>query len=302
MENMVNTLAPIVLFVYNRLEHTKKTIEYLKMNDLAHQSILYIYSDAPKKENQIEKVKAIRDYIHTVNGFKNIVIVEADKNKGLANSIISGVTEIIHKYGKVIVLEDDLLTTPCFIKYMNEALTFYDDNKKIWSITGYQYPFDVPKKYRHSVYLSYRGSSWSWATWEDRWLTVDWSVADYSSYRYNPFKIAHFCKGGTDLDKMLRNQMKGVIDSWAIRWCYSQSKQKKYTIYPCKAIVTNNGTDGTGTHFSTNSDRYKSELAMDYKYEFTHELEVNHKIMHRYRKIVNCSILRRIKRLWKGER
>ncbi len=291
-------LAPIVLFVYNRPAHIQSTIEALQKNELAGASELFIYSDAPKDEGQVQKVAAVRKYINKIKGFKSVLVVEAEKNKGLANSIISGVSEIIDKYGKVIVLEDDLLTAPCFLRYMNEALDFYADNKEIWSVTGYQYPFNVPVNYIKSVYLSYRGSSWSWATWKDRWITVDWSVSDYFNYRFNPKKIAHFCKGGTDLDKLLRNQMKGVIDSWAIRWCYSQSLQNKYTIYPCKAIVTNNGTDGTGTHFLITTDRYKSELVSDFQYEFTHDLIINPDIMCSYRRIVNRSIIRRVKRIF----
>lgn len=289
--------APIVLFVYNRLEHTKKTVEHLKNNELAKDSDLFVYSDAEKNSEQREKVRAVRDYIHTVTGFKSVTIIEAAENRGLARSIISGVSDVLAKYGRVIVLEDDLLTAPCFLKYMNDALTFYEDEKRIWSITGYQYPFEMPKNYKESVYLSYRGSSWSWATWEDRWETIDWDVKDYHNYKHNLKKIAHFCKGGTDLDKLLRNQMKGQIDSWAIRWCYSQSLQNRYTVYPCQSLVSNNGTDGSGTHFSEASNRYQSKMVMDFNYSFSHSLKIDKAIMHRYRKIVNRSIIRRIKRL-----
>ncbi|MEH7440207.1 glycosyltransferase [Neobacillus drentensis] len=289
--------APVVLFVYNRPNHTAKTIEHLKNNNLADKTDLFIFSDAAKSDKQTDKVKLVREYIGTISGFKSVTICEAEKNRGLAKSIISGVSDVLNKYGVVIVLEDDIITAPCFLEYMNSALTFYKDDKEIWSITGYNYPFEIPNSYKETVYLSYRASSWSWATWKDRWDTVDWDIKDYAAYRWNPIKIAQFCKGGTDLDKMLRNQMKGLIDSWAIRWCYNQSFQKKYTIYPCSAIATNIGTDGTGTHFSENSSRYNSRLDENYKYEFKHHLQIDPEIMRRYRKIVNRSIIRRIKRI-----
>lgn len=294
---MSEQYAPIILFVYNRVEHTKRTIEYLKKNNLAENSELFIYSDAAKNKQQRENVQLVRQYIHTITGFKKIEIIEAENNKGLACSIIDGVSTIIDKYGKVIVLEDDLLTSPCFLQYMNDALSFYAEEKRVWSITGYQYPFNMPNDYKESVYLSYRGSSWSWGTWKDRWETVDWDVSDFDKYRHNLCRIAHFCKGGTDLDKLIREQMCGNIDSWAIRWCYSQSFQNKYTVYPCKSLIENSGTDGTGTHFSQVSNRFQTKMVSSYDYNFSHMLKINSVIMHRYRKIVNRSIIRKIKGL-----
>ncbi len=123
-------LAPIVLFVYNRLSHTKQTVESLQKNYLADQSELFIFSDGPKNELDRQKVENVRKYLNSINGFKNIVIKESQENKGLANSVISGVSEIISKYGKIIVMEDDLVSAPGFLKFMNEALEFYKDNSK----------------------------------------------------------------------------------------------------------------------------------------------------------------------------
>ena len=211
--------------------------------------------------------------------------------------MITGVTEIINEKGKVIVVEDDLITSPQFLTFMNDALDFYEDEKKIWSISGYQFPFELPETYTKSVYAAYRSSSWGWATWKDRWETIDWEVKDYSSYKYNPLRIAKFCKGGTDLDKMLRYQMQGKIDSWAIRWCYNQCKQDKYTIYPVKSLVNNIGTDGRGTHCDPTSVRFRQTLATSFKYEFEHNLPADREVMKKYRKIVNRSVLRKIKNI-----
>ena len=294
---MKRELAPVIMFVYNRLDSVEQTIENLKRNELAEQAELFIFSDAAKKESQVENVSLVRNYIHKIDGFKSVHIIEAEKNKGLAKLVITGVTEIINEKGKVIVVEDDLITSPQFLTFMNDALDFYEDEKKIWSISGYQFPFELPETYTKSVYAAYRSSSWGWATWKDRWETIDWEVKDYSSYKYNPLRIAKFCKGGTDLDKMLRYQMQGKIDSWAIRWCYNQCKQDKYTIYPVKSLVNNIGTDGRGTHCDPTSVRFRQTLATSFKYEFEHNLPADREVMKKYRKIVNRSVLRKIKNI-----
>lgn len=294
---MKRELAPVVMFVYNRLDSVEQTIRNLKRNELANQTELFVFSDAAKKESQVENVSLVRNHIHKIDGFKSVHIIEAKKNKGLAKSVITGVTEIINEKGKVIVVEDDLITAPQFLTFMNDALDFYEDEKKIWSISGYQFPFELPETYMKSVYVAYRSSSWGWATWKDRWETIDWEVRDYSSYKYNPIRIAKFCKGGTDLDKMLRYQMQGKIDSWAIRWCYNQCKQDKYTIYPVKSLVNNIGTDGRGTHCDPTSVRFRQTLATSFKYEFENNLPVDREVMKRYRKVVNRSVIRKIKNI-----
>ena len=151
---MKRELAPVVMFVYNRLDSVEQTIENLKRNELAEQTELFIFSDAAKKESQVENVGLVRNYIHKIDGFKSVHIIEAEKNKGLAKSVITGVTEIINEKGKVIVVEDDLITAPQFLTFMNDALDFYEDEKKIWSISGYQFPFELPETYTKSVYVA----------------------------------------------------------------------------------------------------------------------------------------------------
>lgn len=243
--------APIVIFVYNRLDHTRQTIDALAKNALAKKSDLFIYSDAAKSENGAAKVQETRQYIDAITNqmlFKSVTIIKAEKNRGLANSVIHGVTEIINKYGKVIVVEDDLITTPDFLSYMNKAIDFYEDDQTIWSISGYSFKMKIPKSYHHDIFYSYRASSWGYATWADRWNTVDWDVKDYSDFKTNRVKRKQMNRGGRDMARMLDSQMEGRIDSWAIRWCYEQSKQNKFTIYPVHSRVKNIGLDGSGTH------------------------------------------------------
>ena len=253
----MKNLAPIVLFVYGRPKHTQDMIEALAKNNLAKESDIYIFSDNAKKEKDIENVRKVRKYIDSIKQkkwFANIYIEKAEENKGLAKSVIDGVTKVINKYDKVIVLEDDLIPSKVFLEYMNKALDFYEKKENIWSISGYNIPIQIPKSYKFDVYLGYRGCSWGWATWKDRWNTVDWEVSDYKEFKNNYKKRKQMNRGGPDMAQMLDSQMQGLCDSWAIRWCYEQSKQNKYTIYPVKSLVINQGLDGTGTHSGTTKD------------------------------------------------
>ena len=160
------SLAPIALFVYNRLEHLEKTINALQNNILALDSELYIFSDGAKDEKSSEQVNKIRKYIKTISEFKKIIVIEREKNLGLANSIISGVTEVINKYGKIIVLEDDMVTSRYFLKYMNEALEYYENEDRVISIHGYIYPV---KKELPNTFFMKGADCWGWATWKRGW-------------------------------------------------------------------------------------------------------------------------------------
>lgn len=264
--------APVVIFVYNRPIHTRKMIEALSKNDLAFDTDVFIFSDASKDNSHQKDVEKTRNYIDSIAKeklFKNVNIIKTSKNKGLAKSVINGVSTIIEKYGEVIVVEDDLVTEPEFLSFMNDSLKFYKKNKKIWSISGYSLPIKIPRNYKKDVYLSPRGSSWGWATWDNRWEKVDWEVSDYYSFKKDNKKKSQFNKGGRDLSDMLALQMTGQIDSWAIRWCYTQFKLDMYTIYPVKSFVRNIGLDGSGTHSNiTNKfDMVLNDTDRSYKLE-----------------------------------
>ncbi|MCI1593395.1 MAG: glycosyltransferase [Heyndrickxia oleronia] len=274
----MNDLAPIVLFVYNRPYHTLKTIETLKANMLAKQSELIIFSDGPKNDTDAQNVNKVRKVISKINGFKNIDIRLSDSNRGLANSIIQGVTEVIKIHKKVIVLEDDLITSPYFLKYMNDALNFYQEKYNIWSISGYTPVIEIPKEYSKDLYITPRGCSWGWATWNDRWTTIDWEIKFYKEFINDKKKVKEFNKGGNDMTMMLKDQMNGYIDSWAIRWCFNQFIQKKYTIYPTVTFVKNIGFDNSATHGSFKKNK-EFDLINDYKINFTHDLSVDKKIL-----------------------
>ena len=271
-------LAPIVLFVYNRPWHTRQTVKALQKNELAIESKLFIYSDAPKNEQVKNSVQEVRQYIQTINGFKSIIIRKRKQNCGLAKSIIKGVTEVINEYGCIIVLEDDLITSPMFLNYMNYYLNAYKNEHKIFSITGFNYPknlFNIPDDYTYSIYFGYRCMSWSWATWLDRWDKVDWGIKDFKTFVQDKKSKKLFNRGGDDLTDMLKSQIEEKIDSWAIRWCHAHYKHNSYCIYPINSLIKNLGFDGTGMHCG-NTNKFNSQLIHD-KFNFKNPsiIEIN---------------------------
>ena len=264
-------LAPIVLFVYNRPWHTKKTIEALKNNELAGESDLFIFADNTVDDKNKESVDSVRSYVKTIDGFKTVNIVGRETNFGLAKNVISGVTEVIDRYSKVIVLEDDIVCARTYLSYMNKLLSYYQYNKKIYSVTGYTYPIKIPVNYKYDVYFSPRASSWGWGTWKDRWETVDWEVKDYVNFIKNPKRIKSFNAGGDDLTKMLKEQMNGKIDSWSIIWSYAHFKNNSYCVFPTKSRLKNIGADRSGIHTNKTKkfdvELYEEETELNLKEE-----------------------------------
>ena len=243
-----NILAPIILFVYNRLDHTKFTIEALQKNTLAKDSELFIYSDAAKSKDSEQEVSNVREYIKNIDGFKSIRIIEREKNFGLANSIIDGVDKVINKYGKAIVLEDDIVTSPKFLQFMNNALEFYSDNKGIMSISGYMYPCEIPYSYKKDILLFNRFSSWGWGMWSDRWNLINFDITENDKIFHDKNLQKQFNVGGEDLYNMLLLQLQGKINSWAIRTALTSALHNMVTVYPIKSLVKNIGFDNSGVH------------------------------------------------------
>ena len=266
----MNSLAPIILFTYKRLDTLKLTVNSLQLNSLAIESELIIYSDGPKTENDRQAVVMVRSYLKTIQGFKSINIIESSINKGLASSIIEGVTHVINQYGKAIVLEDDLFCTPNFLNFMNQSLVHYKNKSEVFSISGYSFNLNIGKEYEFDTYFLNRGWSWGWATWSNRWENIDWEIRDYSSFKIDKKSQKEFSKGGSDLNNMLRKQMNGELDSWAIRWFYNQYKTQGLTVYSKESMVFNNGFDLQATHTTGSSKRYiptmDDGLKLDFKF------------------------------------
>ena len=255
-------LAPVVLFAYKRKDKLQDCLQALDDNFEVGKTELYIFSDGAKNENDIKQVQEVRNYIDVykkVSNFKKVTVVLQPTNKGLANSIISGVTKVVCEFDKVIVVEDDLIVAKDFLLYMNQALDYYQEYKEYGSISGYTYPLPELKSYDRDVYVTKKGECWGWGTWKDRWMNVDWQVKDFEIYLQDKKKRRDFDKLQHGIDKMLIMQMRGKIDSWAVRWCYHLFVNNLLTVYPKESRTKNIGFDGSGTH-CTDTDIYETEL------------------------------------------
>jgi Glycosyl transferase family 2 len=241
------TFAPIALFVYNRPAHTRQTVEALKKNALAKDSDLIIFSDAAKSESQAETVREVRQYIHQIDGFKSVTVVERDKNWGLANSIIDGVTSVVNERGRIIVLEDDLVVTPHFLDFMNRALDKYEAEQQVIQVSGYMFP--VKLKIKEDALFLPLTTSWGWATWKRAWQLFDPDAKGYAQVKADLALRKRFnLDGSYDYFSMLEDQLAGRVDSWAIRWYLVTFLLEGLTLYPRQSLILNAGFDGSGTH------------------------------------------------------
>ena len=240
-------LAPICLFTYNRLEETIQTVKSLQNNYLAPLSELFVFSDGPRSESAIPKVTEVRNYLSTITGFKSVLILESPVNKGLANSIIEGVSKVIEQYGKIIVLEDDLISSPNFLNFMNHALDFYETDTKIQSINGYSV---FLMSAMEEVYFQTRPFPWGWATWSDRWKKDIFDKKKLDLFiKSDNFILKEFkAKCGNDISKMLLNSINNKNDSWYVRWTFDHFRNNNYSIFPTKSYIQNIGHNTNGTH------------------------------------------------------
>jgi len=241
--------APIALFVYNRPWHTKLTLEALSKNKFANESILHIFADGPKKNTNAEynKISEVRQLLTEKQWCKEVIIRKAEKNKGLAHSIIDGVTEIVNQYGKVIVLEDDLITSQFFLEFMNKTLDLYESDPEVASIHGYVY--NIRRKLPETFFIK-GADCWGWATWKRSWDLFE-SDGNKLLMEIEKRKLQQEFdfNGSYPYFEMLKDQNEGRINSWAIRWYASAFLNNKLTLYPGRSLVFHNGNDGTGSHF-----------------------------------------------------
>jgi hypothetical protein len=242
----MNEIASVVVFVYKRLRYTKQTIESLLNNDLSEKSNLFIYSDAAKSGKDQNLVKEVRDYIKTIKGFNSIQIIEREKNLGLAGSIVSGVTEVMNKFEKIIVLEDDMIVSPYFLQYMNEALNLYEMEDKVISIHAYVYP--VKEKLPETFFIK-GADCWGWGTWKRGWeLFEDDTEKLLKEIKERNLESDFDFNSSINNVRMLKDQIRGRIDSWAIKWHASAFLKNKLTLYPGRSLVKNIGSGGTHVH------------------------------------------------------
>jgi hypothetical protein len=255
---MTMNYAPIALFVYNRPWHTQQTIEALLANAEAAQTSLIVFSDGARNEEGKQSVSSVRAFIRSITGFKSIEIIERETNLGLARSIIDGVTRVCEEYGRVIVLEDDLVTATSFLAYMNEGLVRYEHDDRVISIHGYVYP--VAATLPETFFLK-GADCWGWATWKRGWdlFESDGRVL-LQQLTHRKLTRRFDFDGAYPYTKMLKNQIKGKNDSWAIRWYASAFLKDRLTLYPGRSLVHNIGNDGSGTHCSE-TGAYSGEIS-----------------------------------------
>lgn len=246
----MQNLAPIALFVYNRPQHTLRTLKFLQQNELAADSRIFIFSDGPKTEKDAENVAEVRTVIQNTDGFKAVKIIERKENLGLANSIIAGVTELVELYGHVIVFEDDLVTSPYTLRFFNDALNRYKDEERVMHIGSYMYPLkenQLPETFFYQV-----ASSWGWATWASAWKNFEPDINTLIK-QFDKKKIARFSMDHKmNFWKQIKEFKAGKNNSWAIRWYASIFLKGGLTLNPSHSLVNNIGHDGTGVHSGIN--------------------------------------------------
>jgi GT2 family glycosyltransferase len=246
----MQNFAPIALFVYNRPEHTRRTIKFLQQNLLADESRLYIFSDAAKDSSQELLVDEVRAIIRLVDGFKSVELIERKTNFGLAESIIDGVSTLVSEYGIVIVFEDDLISSAYTLQYFNDALQRYQNEEKLMHIGAYMYPLkgeNLPETFFYRA-----ATSWGWATWERAWRDfepdVNKIIARFDRKKKNEFSI----EGTMNFWKQIIEFKRGRNNSWAIRWYASIFLKGGLTLNPSKSLINNIGHDGSGIHSGLN--------------------------------------------------
>jgi GT2 family glycosyltransferase len=257
------TGAPIALFVYNRPAHTRQTVAALRKCNLAGNSDLFVFSDAPKRSEAADAVRQVRAYVGTIDGFRTITIVERAENYGLARSIIEGVTQLTQDRGRVIVLEDDLIVAPHFLEYMNTALDRYESEDRVMQVAGHMFPVSLQIK-EDALFLPFI-TSWGWATWGRAWQRFDRREENIDRILGDATAIKLFdLNGHYKYSKILRAQQQKKVDSWAIFWYLSVFMRKGLALFPKKALVKNLGFDGTGVN-CTVSKLEQQDLDLEFR-------------------------------------
>ena len=255
----MNKYAPIVIFAFNRLETLRRCVVSLAANSEAAETDLIVYVDGPRPQKQGEaaKVEAVREYVKTITGFKSLTYHFSEENKKLGPSIIAGVTEVVNQYGRAIVIEDDLIASRNLLAYMNQGLDRYEEEKKVWSVSGFSCRVKVPKGYEADAYFCSRSTSWGWATWKDRWIKCDWELKDWDDVNRRGKAFNRW--GGSDCFGMLRGWHEDRNQSWAIRFCYNQFVNDALSLFPIISKIENEGFDGSGTNCKS-YNRYKFDF------------------------------------------
>ncbi len=287
--------APLIVFAYRRLTHLKKCLASLEIacRQNREKTKLYLFADGFKSESDRDEVLAVHEFVanYTCDCYSEVVPVLSKKNKGLAASVIEGVSDVIGQYGCVIVVEDDLIVSHGFMRFMNQALERFEEDQRVWSVGGWVPELNSTAGLKSDLFLSYRAECWGWATWKNRWSRVDWKVEDYRNFRYSVKERRRFSRGGSDMPLMLDAQMEGTIHSWAIRWAFSGNKHDMFTICPKYSLVKNEGFDGSGTNCHEREETTEPER--QFLPDVASGVELNRRVIREYYRIVSGGFMKR---------
>lgn len=287
--------VPIVLFVFNRIDHVQRAIEALRKNELAAQSELYIYSDGARNEKDVEPIEAVREFCRSLTGFAQVHLVERQENWGIEKSEIDALTRILEKYESCIVLEDDLEVSSHFLEYMNLALERYRDEKKVISIAGYSHIDSVPKNVgEQEFYFSQLITSWGWATWADRWKLFDSEKLNLDILKDEAAQKRFDLDGACPYTEMLKQQLENDYVTWDVAWYLKAFEKDMLTLTPVWTLVNNIGMDGSGVHYNNeaiNNNRVR-DVEHRYTYNFPEQIELDFPM----RELEKQGIMRRQKR------
>ncbi len=246
-------LAPIVIFAFNRPDKLRNLLNSLKQNKLYAESTKFFFIDGPRNDADRAAISEVINIARKESDF----VEAAPSNKGLAKSVIYGISKIVNQYGKIIVLEDDLYCAPLFLEYMNRGLELYQSDPRILSICGYGLKIKRPTNYQGDLFLSVRSSSWGWGTWADRWNQVDWELNDWTSLKDDKAIKRGFNKGGSDMFGMLAAYKAGQNNSWAIRFCFHQFRKGLYSVHPFQSLIENDGYGMDASNCRQTYSRFK---------------------------------------------
>lgn len=273
-------MVPIFIFTYVRIDHLKKTITSLRSNILAEQTDLYIASDFQKSDSEADKVTAVRNYLRSIDGFKSVTLFERENNIGAAANCFSALEVIFSRHDRIILMEDDIVAAPGFLKFINEAFEKYGNNERVFSITGYCPPIQIPSTYRYDAFFLGRMSAWGCGMTKDRYNSVrEITREEFDEFAANKKLSRAFVEaGGKDLLVMLRDVAYGSHEAWDVRCMYTQFMNDQYTVYPTQSLILNIGFDGTGMHCGK-TDRFNVALSDKTTFRFPDQLIVDPRIV-----------------------
>ncbi|MEM7452743.1 MAG: hypothetical protein AAF456_00180 [Planctomycetota bacterium] len=295
--------APIFVSTYSRPEHLRRTLDALAANRLAEWSDVYVFSDGPRPGDE-EKVQAVRDYVDTVSdGFRSVTVIKREVNNRVANNR-GGIVQLLEASGQVICLEEDVVTAPDFLEFMNQGLNVYRDRNDIFAICGYTPPIIFPDDYSRDIFRCPRFNAWGFATWKDRYDSVIFDKSQYKALLSNPEKLRQYKRRGEDVEVKLRSEAEGRLDALDVKIIFTQFINQQSVISPVQSLVLNIGHDGTGLHCRS-SNRFDVGLSeFGQTFEMDPDIESDSRIdfaLYCFRSQLSTSLLPRVmvRDLWR---